>query len=665
MTEMDPGRPTEGDATDTRVGPVVLAILAAGLVLRIAHLWTLVDIPFLAVLYIDPLMYDEWAQRIAGGQLLSDRPFFLDPLYPYFLGLIYAVFGTSRIAAVAVQTLLGALVPLLVFLSVRRWFDRTTALTATAIAAFYVPAIYFGGLIMKPALAMFLVAVFLWLFSFLLRETRRWPWWVLAGVVFGMACLTRGNLLLVAPVIALWFLLRDPDGPAGWRLPPIPPKRIRVVECGSWVAGIALVLAVPAVHNTVVGGEFILTTANAGANFYIGNNPDNDTGEYLQLPFIRANPMYEQLDFTREAERRAGHSMSDREVSAFWFGESWRWVRDHPSAWLGLLWSKFRAFWGAYEIPDSLDYSLYREYAPVLRLPLPGFGLLAPLFLAGAILALGRPGWPRLLLLLVGAYCLTVVFFFVFSRFRMVVAPALYILAAHGAVELVRRWGAVVRDAARGWRPALVATAIFLVSWVFVNVPLRARTDTWSYRLASAAGLPTRPETSTLGRVNLGLAYARKAMEVELSDEAAEWLAKSESLLRAAIEIPGDHPTMVTAHRELGKVLSRQGRNREAIASFQEAIRLAPGDYRLRFGLGILYRRVGELENATVAFREALELAPRHLQSALLLGETLLELGRPGSAEPVFRHALELAPGNQRAREGLGLALSAQAGGDD
>ena len=65
---------------------------------------------------------------------------------------------------------------------------------------------------------------------------------------------------------------------------------------------------------------------------------------------------------------------------------------------------KVRSFWGAYEIPDSLDYYLYRKTAPLLRLPLPGFGLLAPLGLLGALLSLGRRGWPQLLILFTAAY---------------------------------------------------------------------------------------------------------------------------------------------------------------------------------------------------------------------------------------------------------------------
>lgn len=640
-------------APPSRERLVALGLLAMAAALRLVHLLTVRDAPFFSILYIDPLMYDEWGLRIASGRLLSEQPFFLDPLYPYFLGLIYATLGHSYFAVAAVQSLLGALVAPLVFLSARRWFDLPTATAAGAIAAVYVPAIYFGGLLMKPALAMFWVAVWLWLFSRCFRETRHWAEWSLAGVVFGLACLTRGNLMLVTPVLVLGLLFRDARTRGARRFVP---ERRRFVEAGAWIAGLAVVLALPAAHNIVVGGEFILTTANAGANFYIGNNPSNATGEYQQLPFIRANPKYEQQDFAREAQRRGRRVLSDRELSAFWFGESWRWVREEPRAWLRLLWSKLRAFWGAYEIPDSLDYYLYREFAPVLRLPVPGFGLLAPLALLGALLALRRSGWPRLLLLLVAAYCLSIVAFFVFSRFRMVVIPALYVFAAHAGVELTRRWRAAVRGGAVTWRPALMATGLFILFWTFVNVPVRARTDGWAFRVASAIGLPTRGETSMLGRHNLGVAYARKAKDVSSSEEEAHWLALAEVELRRAIELQGPENVSARSHVELGKVLARQNRNRDAIAVYNEGARIEPGDFKIHHALGILYFREGERERAAEAFHTALELAPRHVLSAIRLGETLLELGRAEEAAPAFRHALQISPDNARAQRGLATA---------
>lgn len=631
------------------------ALLLVALALRSIHLWTVRDSPFFSILYIDPLWYDEWGQRIAAGQLIGDRPFFLDPLYPYFLGAIYALFGHAYFAVGAVQGLLGALVAPLVLYAARPWFPASTARGAGAIAAVYLPAIYFGGLLMKPGLSLFLSALTLLLLSRALAGAGRRTW-LAAGVSLGLTCLTRGNTILVVPLLVGWVLVRAEEGEGGRRV-----ERIRAalrrpaqrIEALLLAAGTALVLLVPAVHNYAVGGEFILSTANAGANFFIGNNPSNRSGEYQQLPFVNANPKYEQRDFAREAARRSGRKLSDRETSAFWFAESGRWIREQPGAWLALLLRKVRSFWGAYEQPDSLDYYLYRETAPVLRLPVPGFGLLAPLALLGAVLAFGRRGWPRLLLVFVAAYSASVIIFFVFSRFRMVVAPALYVLAAHAAVELLRRWRALAAartDARRAaFRAAAWPAGALLVLLAFVNVPVRARTDTWSYAIARALHLPRRPETSSLGCFNLGAAYAARAKE---ENESPEWLARAEAELRRALSLYPE-PTYARIHVELGKVLAREHRNREAIELYLQAAEIEPDDYKIHHALGLLYRREGDYAEAAEAFARALRLEPRHVASADRLGEALLETGRTEDAERAFRHALALAPDDAAARRGL------------
>jgi hypothetical protein len=37
--------------------------------------------------------YDQWAQRLADGDWIGTEVFYQAPLYPYFLGVIYAVAG--------------------------------------------------------------------------------------------------------------------------------------------------------------------------------------------------------------------------------------------------------------------------------------------------------------------------------------------------------------------------------------------------------------------------------------------------------------------------------------------------------------------------------------------------------------------------------------------
>lgn len=665
-----------GQAQSSRETRAFAILFVTALVLRLVHLLTIRDSPFFSTLYIDPLMYDEWGLRIAGGEWLSEKPFFLDPLYPYFLGAIFALFGHSFTAVIAIQSLFGALAAPLVFLAALRWFDRRVAWVAGGIAAIYLPGIFFGGLIMKPGLSVFFSALLLWQLSKGLAQRCGPLHWALTGIVFALAALTRGNLVVTIPLIAAWLLLaRGAAGSAGERparwLDRVT-ERARLVEAGALLAGAVLVLMLPALHNYKVGGEFILTTANAGANFYIGNNPTNETGEYQQLPFIRANPKYEQLDFANEARRRSGRDeMTDREISSFWFGESVRWMRDNPADALLLMWKKVRRFWGAYEIPDSVDYLFYAEYAPVLRIPLPGFGLLAPLCLTGFVLTARRRGWPRLLLVLTALYSATVIVFFVFSRFRMVVAPVFYVLAAHAGVELFRRFKAW-REGTGSLPSVLVPSFVFLVFFGFVNIPVRARVGSWSYRIADTVGLPTWPETSADGHFNLGVALAGRAKNVTDEPQIEDYLEQAAVQLRRAIELRGDsvvardelelRVVLARDHTELGKVLVRRGLNDEAIEIYAQAEELEPRNYRNPHALGIVHARLGDTPRSVEAFARALKLEPRHLASANRLGEGLLELRRYAEARDVFSHALRVDARNERAAEGLRRATAAQGG---
>jgi len=622
-------------------------------VIRLIHLVTIRDSPFFKHLYIDPGFYDEWGLRIAAGQLLSERPFFLDPLYPYFIGAVYALFGHSYFALGLIQAFLGALVPTLLFLAARRWYDAPVPTLAGWIAVFYLPAIYFGGIVMKPGLSLFLVVLALFLISKALNGGGLYVW-IGAGVVFGLAVLTRGNLLLVLPFIAIWVLLRAPmnrscevegfSAELGRRLS----LRSRRLQSAALLIGAVAVLLLPAVHNYHVGRQFILTTANAGQNFYIGNNPTNDSGEYQQLAFVDPNPKYEQRDFEREAERRTGTDLSDSEISRFWFRQSRDWIRSDPGGWLKLMWRKVRSFWGAYEIPDSLDYYLYADFAPLLRLPLPGFGLLAPLALLGAVLSLRRRGWPRLLLLFTLVYTATVIVFFVFSRFRMVVAPALYLFAAYAVVGLVRAWREAL--ASRRFRTPVVASALLLFFFSFVNLPVRAVPHSLGYRLASGVGLPVVRETTQNGRFNIAVVYAAVAKEAEDPDE---WLRRAEVELNRSIE---EDPRLKKTFLELAKVLARQERNDEAIEAYARAAMLDPRDYRIYHGTGLLQRRAGRLREAEDAFRKSMLLRPRYAPSAIQLGEVLLELGENAEAARAFSHALQLRPDDPAAQDGLRAA---------
>ena len=67
------------------------AIFVLALAVRLLHVWQIRSAPFFSVLMGDSRGYDEWAQRIAGGDWFGHEVFYQAPLYPYLLGVIYTV----------------------------------------------------------------------------------------------------------------------------------------------------------------------------------------------------------------------------------------------------------------------------------------------------------------------------------------------------------------------------------------------------------------------------------------------------------------------------------------------------------------------------------------------------------------------------------------------
>jgi len=623
----------------------LLGLFLGGLGLRLVHLSTIRRSPLFLYLGLDPLAYHEWALRIAAGDWLGQRVFYQDPLYPYFLGLLYTLLGDHRVAVTLVQLALGALVPLLVYDATRRGLGRAAAPAAGLLAAAYLPAIYFEGLILKTWLGAALVALALWCMACALTVPGwRRLGWLCTGITLGLGCLVRGNLLLVLPVLIIWRLaipfMKSESPPPGRHLSIA--RRLNLADALALALGASLILFPTALRNRVVGGEWVMTTTQGGQNFYLGNNPVNTTGRYATLPFVGANPKFEEKGFTAEARRRTGRSMRPTEISRYWYTQSWTWMQTHPGDWLSLTWKKFTTYWNAFEVPDNLDYGMYRSDAPVLRLPLPGYGLVVPLALLGAILLSGRGGWPRGLLLFVAVYAGSVVLFFVFSRYRLAMMPALYPLAGYALADLARH----LRRP--GLRRALLLRLLILMTFTAgVHLPVHAHPESWAYRLAAVAGLPRRAESAVEGHYNLGLAFARYADESQDAEPMLrQALAQFEQATREA-------PARPQPYAEMGKALARLGEDRRAIAAFTTVISLEPGRSRPHHVLGVLYRRVGEMDRAATMFRRALNIDPDRLDSATALGDVLLAQGLRGDAATAYGQALRLQPGYAPAVAGL------------
>ena len=82
----------------------------------------------------------------------------------------------------------------------------------------------------------------------------------------------------------------------------------------------------------------------------------------------------------------------------------------------------------------------------------------------------------------------------------------------------------------------------------------------------------------------------------------------------------------------LGIIHMKEGRMGEAMASFQEAIRLAPGDPSHHFRMGRALESTRRYQEAEGAYRRALEIDPRYREPAIRIGVVRLLGGKPQEA---------------------------------
>ena len=422
-------------------------MLGLAAALRLLHLVAISNSPFADALQLDHRAYDEWGQRIAAGHLIGDGPFFVDPLYAYALGFVYALCGHSLLLVRLIQVGLGVATCWLAARLARRTYgDAALATLAALLMAIFIPAVHYESAIEKTALGVFLLA--LAVDRYLVGSVRTV---LAAGVVLGFGVLARGTFLILVPAGALGLIF-------------YPDRREGVQRAVVFALGAVAIMGLATAHNLATG-ELVLTTANAGQNFYIGQQADNTLGVYTPPAFVRPDPRYEESDFRAEAAKRAGTTLNAAQTSSFWFGQGLAAAGAAPGTAAERTLRKLYLFWHQYETPDNDNIEVIADVSPVLHLPILWMGLLAPLAALGALVGWQRPA-VRVLVVTAGLYCLAVIGFFVLARFRAPLVPLLAVLAAGGI-----GWLRVTADAGAWGRAGTAAAAVGVLALVLTTYP--------------------------------------------------------------------------------------------------------------------------------------------------------------------------------------------------
>jgi tetratricopeptide (TPR) repeat protein len=95
----------------------------------------------------------------------------------------------------------------------------------------------------------------------------------------------------------------------------------------------------------------------------------------------------------------------------------------------------------------------------------------------------------------------------------------------------------------------------------------------------------------------------------------------------------------------------------EAVAAYQEAIKLSPVNWGYYFNLGLAYKKLDQREDAVASFHRAVELNPDSFSANKEMGEALGRAGAFEEARPFFEKAVALSPDDPDGHFNLGVCL--------
>lgn len=603
-------------------------LFGAVFLLRVFALAQLTSSPFLLPAQGDMHFYNDWAQRILGGQFTDHLAFYGLPLYAYGLALLYKTFGSSPFVPGLLQALLEAGTAVLIYQITRRVVLTSgggknpplsklapwAAVIAGLAWGFCGPAQAYAAILMPT---IWLIFIF-WFVVWRIVRTDQAPGaaeYFVLGLLLGVTAMGVATILFLAPLLLA----------ASCRTPPSRNRLARMAVAAALLfSGIIAGTSPCWIHNYFIARDPVFLSAHGGINFWIGNNPDAN-GYPRFPPGLHAGQAAMLQDSINAAESAAGHKLKRAEVSEFWSHKARDYIAGHPLDWVRLLLTKFRNFWSAFRYDDLSIVTDLREH----RVILPGisFGLIAAFGIPGMLLGWRRSPASRWVTAAILLHMAALMPVFVTERYRLPIVPGLLICATFG---LMMFWQSLVQ--ARYSQSVIYLTllglATALVSWPQGNPALWAL-DSYN------SGI----QALELGRESLGR---------HQPDAAAVDFATANTKLEKAFAYVPDNAELNFALGELRQV---QGQTTEAKSFYATALQGDPRHERAFNNLGLIALDEQHYPLAESFFRRSLEVDPKSAKTHFLLGKTFWAAGQREPARREIEIAIALSPGQREFRD--------------
>ncbi|MBA4141424.1 MAG: glycosyltransferase family 39 protein [Nitrosospira sp.] len=376
----------------------------------------------------DGSWYVDRALGIASGEGYSEGgyPTAYWPVgYPGFLGVIFYLFGAEQFVG-QIANLLMAGASFFLQLELTRRIFRSEAAARFGVLLLTIYPNHIGYIPFTLTEIYFTFLLLLGTYIYIARQG--WVWVLVAGLVFGLAALTKPQVVFLPSFLVLFQMASHRE-------------KAKLRECFIKAVVIYLMMAavlVPwALRNTQVFGEVVLISTNGGATLLTGNNPSADGG------YGENDPLIAQREFTVEDQVESDRRARKLAVT---------WIKENPGRFIELIPLKIWHLWardGEAEWGYQAGYERYQQYWYIFRSVRWVNQIFYGLLLAGSLVAIGllvknsrEVTWPWVLI----GYCLMIyltMISIVFSgqaRFHFPAMPWIIMYAAWAAVMLLRKY---------------------------------------------------------------------------------------------------------------------------------------------------------------------------------------------------------------------------------
>ncbi|HJN02399.1 MAG: tetratricopeptide repeat protein [Nitrospinota bacterium] len=541
--------------------------------------------------------FDKGAINFSKGDLLarsSNNSY--APLYKYFLGIIYLLFGRSFDVIYLIQFSMGSLSAILIYLIAKEHFGFRAGVIAFTGFAFYSPQIIYEGIILRAAFISFFGVLSFYLLS-RLKFSLSTANLIISALALSLFIQGRPNVILCLPFVFV-FLHKNIRFLK-------PEERIRY-----WLTfTVTLLLSfIPLlVQCYLVHDKFVFFDAS-GPHTFISGNIISYSGVGFDQAIVENYRRKNILGYLSNIDFLFHHILNDF------------------SGFIKLYLRKLYYFFNDFEAPTNISIYLYRKLSAILPLLLGHFSLYSSLGLMGLLLAIKNKKQTFLLYSYIFSLSVSVIIFLNESRYRIPVVPYFIIFSSY-TIHLTISW-----ISQKKFKNTIIAVSIAITLFtVFLepkaNVVDRIRAEDYN-NMATA--------WKEKGNLEKAVSYLDKAIATD-PFFSFSYFNKGQYFLKKQ-----DWENAIFYFEKAfffnkGHIESK---NKLMIALF---------------GLGDQYLKKEKYKNAIGIYSKIQMLDSQNIDALLNMGVCYAYMGEESEAKKLFESILKIDPDHSAAKTNLGL----------